>query len=294
MKKSDASKGQAASKLISERIAGLRDWRGRTLARVRKLVKEADPDVVEEWKWDNPIWSHDGIVCTGETYKKAVKLTFAKGAALSDPARLFNSSLEGNTRRAIDIHEGEEVDAPAFKALFRAAAALNRGGKPASKSSKPKPGMAAAKGRRSSAARTAGSGPSEDVVLLSGGNPQISKADGDAPVQKYIAAMPGWKRDVGRRLDALVARAVPDVRKAVKWNSPFYGVEGQGWFMTLHCFSKYVKVAFTRGTSLKPLPPGESKQDEVRYLDIHEGNELDEKLLTSWVRQASKMPGWFT
>jgi hypothetical protein len=126
MKKSGASQGQSASKLISKKIAELGDWRGETLGRMRKLIKEADPDVVEEWKWgDVPVWSHDGIICTGESYKKAVKLTFAKGASLKDPARLFNSSLEGNVRRAIDIHEGEEVDAGAFKALVKAAVVQN-------------------------------------------------------------------------------------------------------------------------------------------------------------------------
>ena len=129
-KKSDASPGQPASELISERIAELGDWRGETLGRMRKLIKQADPEVVEEWKWmGTPVWSHDGIVCTGESYKKVVKLTFAKGASLKDPARLFNSSLEGNTRRAIDIHEGEEVDASAFKALIRQAVSFNRSGK---------------------------------------------------------------------------------------------------------------------------------------------------------------------
>ena len=113
-------------------------------------------------------------------------------------------------------------------------------------------------------------------ALLAGGNPQIAKADGDAPVQAYIAAMPGWKRDVGRRLDALIVRTVPGVRKAVKWNSPFYGIEGQGWFLSFHCFTKYVKVAFFRGASLRPVPPGESKHKDVRYLDIHEDDQLDE------------------
>ena len=135
MKKSDASQGQSAAELISKRIAELGDWRGKTLGRMRKLIKEADPDVVEEWKWmGTPIWSHDGIICTGESYKKTVKLTFSKGASLKDPKRLFNSSLEGNVRRAIDIHEGEKVDASAFKALIRQAAALNSSGK--AKSSK--------------------------------------------------------------------------------------------------------------------------------------------------------------
>ena len=129
MKKSGASQGQSASELIAKRIAELGDWRGETLRRMRKLIQEADPDVVEEWKWGIPVWSHDGIICTGESYKKVVKLTFAKGASLKDPARLFNSSLDGNARRAIDIHDGEEVDGSAFKALVRQAVALNSSGK---------------------------------------------------------------------------------------------------------------------------------------------------------------------
>jgi hypothetical protein len=130
MKKSEASQGESASELISKRIAELKDWRGKALARMRKLIKEADPEVVEEWKWmGTPIWSHDGIICTGESYKNHVKLTFAKGASLKDPARLFNSSLEGNVRRAIDIHEGEEVDESAFKTLVRQAVALNSSSK---------------------------------------------------------------------------------------------------------------------------------------------------------------------
>jgi hypothetical protein len=129
MQKSDSTEGQSASELIDKRIAELGDWRGETLSRMRKLIKEADPDVVEEWKWmGTPIWSHDGIICTGESYKSTVKLTFAKGASLKDPAKLFNSSLDGNARRAIDIHEGEEVDTGAFKALIRAAVALNTSG----------------------------------------------------------------------------------------------------------------------------------------------------------------------
>ena len=127
--------------------------------------------------------------------------------------------------------------------------------------------------------------------LLAGGNPQIAKADGDAPVQAYIAAMPGWKRDVGHRLDALIVRTVSGVRKAVKWNSPLYGVEGQGWFLGIHCFTNYVKVAFFRGTSLRPVPPGESKSKDTRYLDIHEDDQLDEAQLAAWVKQASQLPG---
>jgi hypothetical protein len=132
-------------------------------------------------------------------------------------------------------------------------------------------------------------------ALLAGGNPQIAKAEGDAPVQAYIAAMPGWKRDVGRQLDALITRTLPGVRKAVKWNSPFYGaggVQGQGWFLNFHCFTKYVKIAFFRGRSLRPTPPGASRQKEVRYLDIHEKDRLDEAQLASWIRQAAALPGW--
>jgi len=131
-----------------------------------------------------------------------------------------------------------------------------------------------------------------EPTLLSGGNPQIAKAEGDAPVQAYIAAMPGWKSDLGRRLDALIESAVPGVTKAVKWNSPFYGVAGQGWFLSYHCFTRYVKVTFFKGGSLRPLPPGKSKHDEVRVLDIHEDDELDEAQLADWIRQAAAIPGW--
>jgi hypothetical protein len=127
--------------------------------------------------------------------------------------------------------------------------------------------------------------------LLSGGNPQIAKADGDVPVQAYIAAMPGWKGDVGRRLDALIVRTVPGVNKAVRWNTPFYGIEGLGWFLGFHCATKYVKVAFFRGTSLRPLPPGESTQKEVRYLHIYQDEPLDEELVARWIRQAAKLAG---
>ena len=147
--------------------------------------------------------------------------------------------------------------------------------------------------RPAKAAKKGAKRPAAKPVLLSGGNPQIAKGDGDAPVQAYIAAMPGWKRDVGRRLDALIERTVPGVRKAVKWNSPFYGIEGgedQGWFLSFHCFTKYVKVTFFRGASLHPVPPSESKHKDVRYLDIHE-DQLNEAQFAAWVKQASKLPG---
>lgn len=137
----------------------------------------------------------------------------------------------------------------------------------------------------------AAAGRGTDVKLLSGGNPQIAKGYGEAPVRAYIAAMPGWKSDLGRRLDALITRTVPGVKKAVKWNSPLYGVEEGHWFLGIHCFKKYIKVAFFRGASLKPLPSGKSKQKEVRYLDIREDDQLDEKQFAIWVKQASELPG---
>jgi hypothetical protein len=162
-------------------------------------------------------------------------------------------------------------------------------GRGTSKTATPrKPGATSSASRRTKAAATK---KAAKPKLLSGGNPQIPKADGDAPVQAYIAAMPGWKHDVGRRLDALIVRTVPDVRKAVRWNSPFYGIEDQGWFLSFHCMTKYIKVAFFRGTSLRPAPPVESKHPEVRYFHIHEDDQLDEELVASWIRQASELPG---
>ncbi len=254
------------------------DWRVAILSRVRELILQADTEMIEEQKWKRPsnptgvpVWSHDGIVCTGETYKSVVKLTFAQGASLPDPNGLFNSSLEGNRRRAIDLHEGEKINATAFKALVKAAVALNA--KPSKKSRPPLKKN------------------EQGVVLLSGGNPQIAKAYGNEPVQAYIAAMPGWKQEMGRRLDAIIEYTVPNVYKAVKWNSPFYGFENQGWFLGYHCMTKYIKVSFFRGTSLRPVPPSTSKQKEVRYLDIYEDDNFDEEQFASWVRQASELPG---
>lgn len=173
------------------------------------------------------------------------------------------------------------VDARAFRSLVKAAVAHN-----ASRARKPKPKAATSGVEVSKAAG------SKTVKLLSGGNPQIAKGDGDGPVQAYIAAMPGWKRELGERLDTLIVRAVPTVKKAVKWNSPLYGIEGQGWFLSIHVFTRYVKVTFFRGTSLRPLPPGGTERSqEARWIDIHEG-ELDETQLTAWVKQAAGLPGW--
>jgi hypothetical protein len=156
------------------------------------------------------------------------------------------------------------------------------------KAASAQPSAAAERASRKSAKAA---GKAATPVLLAGGNPQIAKAYGDAPVEAYIQAMPGWKQGVGRRLDALIARTVPGVRKAVKWNSPFYGLEDRVWFLSFHCFTKYVKVTFFRGASLEPVPPGESRSKEVRYLDIHEDDEFDEVQLAAWVRQASLLPG---
>ena len=145
---------------------------------------------------------------------------------------------------------------------------------------------------KASAKAKPGASEAKPAKLLSGGNPQIAKADGDAPVQAYIAAMPGWKSNLGKRLDALIVRNVPNVRKAVKWNSPFYGIDGQGWFLNIHCFTKYVKVTFFKGASLRPVPPGVGKDKDARWIDIYEGHEFDEAQMATWVKQAAAVPGW--
>ena len=285
------AKPESPAALIDARIKELPDWRGDVLARMRSLIKQAVPDVVEEWKWRGvPTWEHDGIICTGETYKDKVKLTFAKGASLDDPAGLFNSSLDGNVRRAIDIFEGDKVNERAFKSLVRAAAALNESSRRPAAKAKPKPKAPGATSARSTASKR--KEPPAKPKLLSGGNPQIAKGYGDAPVQAYINAMPGWKRDAGRRIDAVIDRNLPDGRKAVKWNSPFYGIEGQGWLASFHTYSKYVKVTFFPGTSLKPEPPG-GKSDDARWIDVYE-DELDEAQLAKWVKQAARQTGWIT
>jgi hypothetical protein len=259
---------------------------------MRALILEAEPGMIEERKWKKPsnamtgvpVWSHNGIVCTGETYSKVVKLTFAHGASIPDPAQLFNSSLQGNMRRAIDIHEGEKLNERAFKALVKAAVAHNAA--PVKKSQSGTKATAATKTKASATK-------AKPVKLLSGGNPQIAKGDGDAPVQAYIAAMPGWKSDLGKRLDAIIVRNAPNVHKAVRWNSPFYGIEGQGWIVSFHVFTRYVKVTFFAGTSLRPVPPGgTAKSQDARWIDIYEDDEFDEKQMANWVKQAAALPGW--
>ena len=261
----------SASELIDKAIADLGDWRGERLAEIRALIHEVDPEVVEEWKYrGSPTWSHDGTLAVGNARKDTVTLRFAQGAQLRDPKKLFNASLGGKQWRAIDIKEGDRINRRSLKALLREAVAYNK--------------------THGYMSRKAAAG--DKPILLSGGNPQIAKADGDAPVQAYIAAMPEWKHDVGRRLDALIERTVPDVRKAVRWNSPWYGVEGMGWFLSYHVFTRYVKVTFTNGMRLDPLPPGEAKDPDSRWINIHEG-ELDEAQMETWVRQSAAAPGWF-
>jgi hypothetical protein len=293
-----------SSKAKPPATARLNAWQAETLEEIRRLIHEADPDIVEERKWIKPtnpagvpVWSHAGIVCTGESYKQVVKLTFARGASLEDPQGLFNASLKGNTRRAIDIREGDKPSAKALKALIKAAVAENlRASAAKAKSS--------VKGTAKTDAKSVKRGKekmgklvnlprnADGVVLLSGGNPQIAKADGDAPVQAYIKAMPGWKSGLGKRLDELIVQAVPEVRKAVRWNSPFYGVEGQGWFVSFHVLTRYVKVTFFKGAELRPLPPGAGKDKDARWIDIYEDDVLDEEQFISWVQQAAAIPGW--
>ena len=251
----------SASSKIDKKIADLGDWRGERLAEIRKLIHEAAPEVVEEWKWmGSPVWSHNGILAVASAPRSKVRLTFVYGAKLTDPKGLFNATLDGN-KRAIELYQGDKVDSAAFKALVREAAAYNT------------------------------ENADRETVLLSGGNPQIAKGDGDAPVQAYIAAMPGWKSDLGRRLDDLIVRTVPNVRKAVRWNSPFYGIEDKGWLVSYHVFARYVKVTFLNGASLCPMPPGSGKDKESRWIDIYEG-ELNEEQMAAWVRQAAALPGW--
>jgi hypothetical protein len=290
-KKSTAKPDTAGSPsaLIDARIRELGDWRGEMLARLRALVHEADPEVVEEWKWrGTPVWSHGGLICTGETYQQVVKMTFAKGASVADPSGLFNASLEGNTRRAIDFKEGDEPDAKALKALIRAAVALNETttrGRAAAKA--PARKTAAAK----AAAAEVATGPQGPAPGKARKPASLPKSDGDAGVQAYIASLEPWQAELARRVDTLVAKHVPGLRKGVRWHCPFYGVEGQGWFLAFAAFQRHVKFTFFQGRSLDPAPPlGEGK--EARSLDLREPDALDEKQWTAWLRQAAALPGW--
>jgi hypothetical protein len=291
------------------------DWRAAALERVRAVILRAAPSIIEECKWAKPsnnmqgvpVWSHvsgdakSRIICTGETYTDKVKLTFAHGAALADPQRLFNASLNGGTRRAIDIREGDTINARALAALVREAIALRAPAPPRRVTPSARAAAERSTPKRAAAKPPIAPAPTNPPRLLAGGNPQIAKAVGDEgprAVRAYIAAVPGWKRAVCQRLDDTISRAVPGVRKAVKWNSPMYAAPGDdarpGYFLSVHCFTSYVKVGFFRGDELNPPPPGASKQKHVRYLDIKEhdwGVAFDDALLASWVVQASRLPG---
>ncbi|MEZ4248155.1 MAG: DUF1801 domain-containing protein [Polyangiales bacterium] len=291
---------------------------------IRATIHRVDPEVVEEWKWKGtPVWSHDGMYVLADPFKDKVKITFFHGAQLADPKKLFNNGLDGNKWRAIDLRESDRLDPKAFEALLREAIAYNtsnsvakskgstamgRTKKTADAKAVETPAKTAAKETKASktattktaaketkAAKTKAATPKaakKEPKMLSGGNPQIAKGEGDAPVQAYLDALPGWKADAGRAIDAAIVRAVPKVKKAVKWNSPFYGVEGQGWFLSFHAFKSYLKVGFFKGAALKPPPPVESKGDEVRYYHLNEGEALDEKRFVAWVKQAAAIPGW--
>jgi hypothetical protein len=191
---------------------------------------------------------------------------------------------------------GREPAVAASVVARRCVVAHNAGGAGGALTPRTEARMAAKKKRsmskRKAAKKTTAAAASDEPRLLSGGNPQIPKADGDGPVQAYIAAMPGWKRDVGRRLDELIVRSAPGVQKFVRWNSPFYGMDGRGWFVSFHCFTKYVKVTFLRGSALKPLPPVESKDPDARYVHVYEDGHIDEAQFRSWVEQAAAIPGW--
>ncbi|MAT39185.1 MAG: hypothetical protein CL946_06245 [Ectothiorhodospiraceae bacterium] len=261
-------------------IADLGDWRGEVVAEIRRIVHEVDPDVVEEWKWKGtPVWSNNGMYAHVNGFKKYVKLTFLHGAQLKDPKKLFNAGLSGNKWRAIDIHEGDTLNRSALKALLREAIAYNKSHNvPKSK------GSTGIKRSKTTARK--------EVKLLSGGNPQIPKGDGDGPVQDYIAAMPGWKSAAGKKLDRLIVKTVPGVKKAVRWNSPFYEVDDQGYFISFYCYTKYIKITFLKGAHLDPKPPVGSKDPDARYFHIYEAQDYDKKQLADWIRQAAALPGW--
>lgn len=277
MKKSTAAKGGSPSRLIDARIESLDDWRGRTLSRLRALIKQADPDVVEEWKWGVPVWSHDGLICTGEAYKSHVKLTFAKGASLEDPTGLFNSSLEGNVRRAIDLHQGDRMDGKAFKALIRAAVVLNR--------SRPR---AAAKPRKPGTARKA---PAE--------------AEGHAAIEDWITHWT-WKkgsaggvndemRPIVRRVDELIRETIPGLQYAIKWRNPFYGLPDKGWIISIAPYTAHVSIAFYGGADFDPPPPhdpGTPSVERARYVRVKTLQEAQGSTMRRWIKQAGRVRGW--
>jgi hypothetical protein len=251
------------------------------LRALRAFVRAAAPGLEESVKWGNGCWLADGApVAYAYADRDHVQFGFIRGASLRDPRGLLQG--KGRFVRHAKVRRREDIDRAAFGALLRQAVRLGGVVRKGGASAK------AADRARSTRAAKARKAP----VLLSGGNPQIQKGDGDGPVRAYLDAMPGWKREAGRRLDALVVRTLPGVRKAVRWNSPFYGTAEGGWFLSFHCITRYLKVGFLNGSSLRPLPPVASKDPNTRYLHLHEGDALDEDLVTGWIRQAASLPGW--
>ena len=256
MKKPDSTQGLSASALIDKRIADLGDWRGEALSRMRKLIKEADPEVVEEWKWlGTPVWSHGGIICTGESYKAIVKVTFAKGASLNDPVKLFNASLDGNTRRAIDIHEGEEVDAGAFKALIRSAVALNASG------AKARPGRG------------------ERKMILT----PAASAD------EYIQYLGGWQRSYAEALRLAVRECAPELDERLKWGHLVYFMNGP--VLLIRAEPNRVLFGFFRGQRLRHLEPRlkPGGKYELATLELREGTALAKTTVTGLVTEATSL-----
>ena len=293
----------AKPRTIDEYLAGVDDDQRAALNRLRRVIQSAAPRAEECISYGLAAFRLDGraLVAFGATRDHCAFFPMSGTTIASHADRLGRYKTSKGT---IPFQPDNPLPMALVRLLVKARiaenAALQTKPRKSATKSPPKAGAPPKAKPGAREAKQSGSkvkpikvreGEKAPVVLLSGGNPQIAKADGDAPVQAYIAAMPGWKSDFGKRLDALIVHNVPNVRKAVRWNTPFYGIEGQGWFLGFHVFTRYVKVSFFRGTSLRPLPPGESKQKEVRYLDIHEDDQLDEAQLAAWVKQASELPG---
>jgi hypothetical protein len=253
------------------------------LREVRKTMKSALPGAEEGIRWGVPWYKDGGPIAGFAAYKNHVGLVFWLDELQTKVRRLLAEQGYTSGKRTLQIRFDQKVPAAAIRQILKAQAKM---------SEVRSKGVRNKRSRASGKARVPPPAKERQAKLLTGGNPQIAKADGEAPVQAYITAMPGWKRDVGRRLDALIVRTVPSVRKAVKWNSPFYGVEGQGWFLAFHVFTRYVKVTFFQGTSLRPVPPGGTGED-ARWIDIRE-RDLDEARMATWVQQAAALPGWLS
>jgi hypothetical protein len=297
----------AKPRTIDEYLAGVDDDQRAALNRLRRVIQSAAPRAEECISYGLAAFRLDGraLVAFGATRDHCAFFPMSGTTIAAHADRLGRYKTSKGTIRF-------QPDNPLPMALVRLlvkariaenAALQTKPRKSATKSKSPpkagappkaKPGAREAKQSGSKAKPIkVREGEKAPVVLLSGGNPQIANSDGDAPVQAYIAAMPGWKSDLGKRLDALIVRNVPNVRKAVRWNTPFYGIEGQGWFLGFHVFTRYVKVSFFRGTSLRPVPPGGTvRSKDARWIDIREGDELDEAQMATWVKQAAALPGW--